>query len=47
VLLIVLGFTLPVNGALVAAIAYAGSVVAEGLYVHIEAARAQGCLFSD
>jgi hypothetical protein len=42
-----LGFTLPVNGALVAAIAYAGSVVAEGLYVQLAAARAQGRLFSD
>jgi hypothetical protein len=47
VILIVLGFTLPVNGALVAAIACAGSVIAEWLYLQLAAARAQGCLFCD
>jgi hypothetical protein len=38
---------LPVNGALVAAIACAGSVIAEWLYLQLAAARAQGCLFCD
>ena len=46
-LLIVLGYTLPVNGALIAAIAYAGSVIAEWLYVHLEASNAQKRLFLD
>lgn len=46
VLLIVLGYTLPANGALIAAIAYAGSVAAEWLYLHLAASRAQRRLFS-
>jgi hypothetical protein len=46
VLLIALGYTLPANGALVAAIAYAGSVVAEWLYLNLEAAKAQRRLFA-
>jgi hypothetical protein len=47
VLLLVLGYTLPVNGALIAAIAYAGSIVAEWLYLNLAAAKAQKRLFFD
>jgi hypothetical protein len=39
ILLLVLGYTLPVSGVLIAAIAYLGSVVAEWVYVHFAAAR--------
>ena len=45
-LLVGLGHLLPVNGALIAAIAYAGSVIAEWLYVNIEAAKAQKGMFA-
>jgi hypothetical protein len=44
-LLIVLSFTLQANGALIAAIAYAGSVGAEWLYLHFAVARAKEHLF--
>jgi hypothetical protein len=47
VLLIVLAYTLPVHGALIAAMAYAGSVVAEWLYLQLAASRVQKRLFSD
>jgi len=47
VLLIVLGYTLPVHGALIAAMAYAGSVVAEWLYLQFAASKAKKRLFSD
>jgi hypothetical protein len=45
-LLVVLGYTLPVNGALVASIAYAGSVVGEWLYLNLEASKAKKRLFA-
>jgi hypothetical protein len=45
-LLVVLGYTLSVNGALVAAIAYTGSVVAEWLYLNLEASKARERLFA-
>jgi hypothetical protein len=45
-LLVLLGVLLPANGALIAAIAYAGSVLAEWLYVNREAAKAQKRLFA-
>ena len=47
VLLVVLGYTLPVNGALIAAIAYAGSVTAEWAYLHLAASKARKRLFCD
>jgi hypothetical protein len=47
VLLIVLGYTLPVNGALIAAIAYTGSVTAEWLYLHLAAGKAERRLFPE
>jgi len=46
-LLLVLGYTLPANGALIAAIAYAGSVTAEWLYLHFAASKARNRLFPD
>ena len=45
-ILVVLGYTVPANGALIAAIAYSGSVVAEWLYVSLEAAKVQKRLFA-
>jgi O-antigen/teichoic acid export membrane protein len=47
VLLVVLSYSLPVHGALIAAIAYAGSVLAEWLYVRLEASKARKRLFFD
>jgi hypothetical protein len=44
--LVVLGYVQPVNGALIAAIAYAGSVVAEWLYVSFEASKVKKRMFS-
>lgn len=46
-LLIVLSYTLPVHGALIAAMAYAGSVIAEWLYLQFAASKAEKRLFSD
>jgi len=47
VLLVVLGYTLPANGALVAAMAYAGSVLAEWAYLHFESRRVTRVLYPD
>jgi hypothetical protein len=46
-ILLVLGYALPADGALIAAIAYAGSVTAEWLYLHFAASKARKRLFPD
>ena len=47
VLLVVLGYTLPADGVLLAAMAYAGSVVAEWVYLHFESSRVTRVLYPD
>jgi hypothetical protein len=46
-ILLVLGYALTADGALIAAIAYAGSVTAEWLYLHFAASKARKRLFPD
>jgi len=46
-ILLVLGYALPADGALIAAVAYAGSVTAEWLYLHFAASKACKRLFPD
>jgi hypothetical protein len=45
-ILVVLGYTAPINGVLIAAVAYIGSVTAEWVYLRVAAARAHAVVLS-